>query len=447
MNARVTSGGLATSLLAYQLIRMKLKLFLVQQDIDTYAEVKELPKVQQKQLALELRAYFGKKVALREAFDGECIANYWQAASADDPDKVLYDFWQINTDSGGVFHANTTDEVGVEMIQGSFGAQATSTDDRQVTLLAEAFSTAERIKRIRQDYEINERGDVVDFKSDALVPGDTKQWVRFIKNQKVSEALIRKYHADFNKSCWNRICETSVLSEPFLLEFAKKINWDTVSQFQRLSESFIREQQGRLNWTKISFYQTLSENFIREFQDIVNWDYISSQQVLSEPFIRNFADRISWDTISWSQSLSYDFIREFQDKISWKNLCMYPKLSEEFLREFTHKFDWFCWLNISQAQALSSAFIDEFSDRIQWRALSMNPFLTDDQLRAYKDKLDWGTLVVFGRGLSEPLLREFQAQISLPESSSKTTWMYILNNKQKFAISDEFRREILNTID
>jgi hypothetical protein len=426
---------------------MKLKLFLIQQDIDTYAEVKELPKIQQKQLALELKAYFGKKVPLREAFDGECIANYWQAASADDPDNVLYDFWEINTDSGGVFHANTTDEAGVEMIQGSFDVQAKFVSDRQVALLADAFSEAERTKRISQDYEFNAQGEVVDFKSDALVPSDPKHWLKFLKNQKVSEEFVRKYQASFNKRCWDRICETVTLSEAFLLEFARKINWDTVSQYQRLSEGFIREQQARLNWTKISFYQTLSENFIHEFQSVVNWDYISSQQVLSEPFIREFADRISWDAISWSQALSYDFIREFQEKINWKNLCTYGKLSEAFLREFTHKFDWTCWLNISQAQRLSSTFIDEFSDSIQWRALSRNPFLTDEQLRTYKDKLDWNTLIIFGRSLSEPLLREFQAQILSPEATSKHTWMQVAKNKKKFSISEEFRQEILNKIE
>jgi len=426
---------------------MKLKLFLIQQAIDTYAEAKELSKVQKKQLALELKAYFGKKVALREAFDGECLANYWQAASADDPDKVLYDFWEINTDSGGVFHANTTEEAGVEMIQGSFDVQAKFVSDRQVALLADAFSEAERTKRVSPDYEFNARDEVVGFKSDELVPGDPKQWLKFLKNQKVSEEFVRNYQTNFNKRGWDRICETVILSEAFLLEFAGKINWDTASQYQRLSEGFIREQQGRLNWTKISFYQTLSENFIREFQSMVNWDYISSQQILSEPFIREFADRISWDAISWSQALAYDFIREFQDKINWKNLCAYGKLSEAFLREFTHKFDWSCWLNISQGQVLSSAFIEEFSGFIQWRALSRNPFLTDEQLRTYQDKLDWNTLIIFGRSLSEPLLREFQAQIALPEPASKNIWMQVAKNKKKFSISEEFRQEILNKIE
>jgi len=425
---------------------MQLKLFLVQQNIDTFAETKELSKIQRQQLALELKAYFGKRVALREAFDGECMANYWQAAPTDDLDKVLYDFWEINSDSGGVFHADTTDEAGVEMIQGSFEVQAKFRGDKQAGLLVEAFSNAERTKRVSKDFEFNENGEVADFKSDEFVPGDAKQWLRFLKNQKVSESFIRKYHSNFNKSCWNRVCETSLLSESFLLAFANHINWGIVCQNQRISEDFIRAQQSRLDWKKISFYQTLSENFIRAFQDRVDWDYISAKQILSEAFIREFSDRISWDAISWAQVLSNDFIREFKDKIKWENLLTYHRLPEEFLREFIDRYDWSCWHSISQSQALSSTFIEEFSESIQWHPLSMNLFLSDEQLRMYKEKLNWNTLIVFGRSLSEPLLREFQDYISSPEAINKHTWTYILKNKEKFAISEAFKQEILNKI-
>jgi hypothetical protein len=426
---------------------MELKLLLIQKDIDTYAEIKDLSKIQQKQIAIELKAYFGKKVVPREAFGGECMANFWQAFSADDLETALYDFWEINTDSGGVFISNTTDETGVEMIQGSFGVQAKFIDDEQAALLAEAFSNAEKTKQVNhKDYEFNESGEITDFKSGEMIPLDTKQWNRFLKNYKVSEGFIRKYHPGFNKSCWSRVCETSALSETFMLAFSNKINWDVVSQYQHLSEGFIREQQGRLNWTKVSFHQKLSENFIREFQNTVNWDYISSQQVLSEAFMKEFRGKISWDTISWAQPISYDFIREFHDKINWTNLCAYQKLSEEFLRECSHQFDWSAWYNISKSQVLSSAFISDFAESIQWRAVSMNPYLTDEQLRAYRDKLDWRTLIVFGRTLSEALLAEFQDHITLPESMAQDNWKYILENKKKFTLSEEFKQEILRKI-
>src|SRR5262245_58104737 len=126
---------------------MKLRLILVQQNIDTYAEIKELTKIQQKQIEIELKAYFGKRVALKAAFDGECILEFWQVVSVDQPEIVLYDFWQMNVDSGGVFHANTTNETGVEMIQGSFDVQAKWVDDENAQNLAEALSSAEKTKQ------------------------------------------------------------------------------------------------------------------------------------------------------------------------------------------------------------------------------------------------------------------------------------------------------------
>jgi hypothetical protein len=425
---------------------MKLILFLVQQSITTYAEIKELPKIQQKQVAVELKAYLGKTTTIKDAFDGECMANYWQVAAADDPEKMLYDFWEINSDSGGVFHANTIEETGVEMIQGSFGLQAKFSGDQNAALLADALTDAERTKPVNKDYEFNEMGEVIIFKSDELIPTDAKQWNKFLKNQKVSEGLVRKYGAAFNKACWSTVCERVTLSETFILAFANKINWAAVSQYQQLSEDFIRQQQGRLDWTKVSFHQKLSENFMREFQEMLNWDYLSMKQIFSEAFMREFADKISWVIVSWSQPMSDDFIREFQDNIKWEHLCTYKKLSEEMRRNFSPKFDWNTWLSISRSQVLSDAFIHEFADSIQWSGISMNLYLTDEQLRLYQDKLNWRTVIVFGRSMSEALLKEFEHHISVPEPFKQDIWIYVLKNKKKFALSETFKQEILNKI-
>lgn len=424
---------------------MKLTLYLIQQEIDTYAEVKALTKLQQKQLTLELEAYFGKKTAFKAAFDGECIANFWQACH-DGSNAPLYDFWEINGDSGGVFHTGTTNTAGVEMIQGSFDVQAKFVGDQEADLLADALAAAERTKRPDPNYELNEQGEVTAFRSQSAVPSDPKQWNRFLKDQKAAEVLIRQYQAAFNKSCWSRVCQTSLLSEAFLAEFANKVNWDVVSQYQQLSEDFIRQHRKRLNWTKLSFYQKLSESFLREFQNEVDWGYVSSQQVLSEAFIREFSEKLSWPIISWAQRMSEDFIREFQERIDLKSLFTYQRMPESFLREFVPKFDWSVWYSVSGCQILPSAFIDDFADSIQWGVLSMNPFLTDEQLRIYRDKLDWNRVAIFGRTLSEPLLREFQEQLSQPDGMRKDTWIYVIKNPKKFTISKEFKQEILEKI-
>jgi len=425
---------------------MKLQLILVQQNIDTYAEVKELTPLQRKQIEIELKAYFGKKISLREAFDGECILNYWQVVSAENLETILYDFWEMNAESGGVFVAGTTKETGVEMIQGSFDVQVGWTDSEEAHTLADALSVAERKEQAPKDFEFNESEEVIKFVSADFVPKDPKEWNKFLKNQKVNETIIRQYHTGFNKGCWNTISEKVQLSEETMLVFGKKINWDSISQYQKLSEEFIRVHHAKLNWTRLSMYQKLSEGFIREFQDQVNWDFISGQQKLSEVFIREFLDRISWTSISWSQELSLDFMREFHDTLKWDTVLMHRDLPETALREFMPKFDWSCWHYLCMRQNLSIEFINEFSEKINWGSLSHNQNLTAEHLRMYKDKLDWNTVIHFGAGLPESLLREFEEYISRNEATRKINWKTIFTQKEKFPVSKEFEMEIQRKI-
>lgn len=428
---------------------MTLQLILIQKSIDTYAEAKELSDIQQKQMVIELKAYFGKKTSLREAFrEGECMFDFWQVVDVAQRETVLYDFWELNADSGGVFYTGTVNETGVEMIQGSFGVQEKFLKDENAKRLAEALEEAERIKPVRGDFEFNELGEITKFKVDQLAPQNAKEWKKFLKNQKLSEGLVREHHANFDKSCWKLICQTTALSEAFMLEFARHMDWVEISEHQRLSESFIRTKREQLNWAQVSLNQPMSEGFLREFQEVVDWGYlsISSKQTLSEPFIEEFGDKLSWKSISWSQKFSEEFIRKHQDKIDWSNLFTYREFPEAFIREFVPRYDWNVWYAISGRQSLSNAFINEFAESINWHNLSMNHSLTDEQLRLYKDKLVWSSLIIFGRSLSEDLLREFQDYISQSPQMTKHNWDSILKNKAKFPISKEFRQEIQQII-
>lgn len=417
---------------------MNLQLILVQQSISTYAEVKALTEIQRKQIAIELKAYFGKKVSLKEAFDDECILDYWQVVDAETPEIVLYDFWQMNGDSGGVFYANTVNQTGVEMIQGSYGVQAGWLESKAAENLSDALEVAEKRKQIQKEYEFNDDGEIVNFAAEAAIPADAKQWNKFLKNQKVSEAIIRQYHTGLNKGCWNTISERVALSEDCIVLFSNEINWDLISQHQKLSEGFIRTHQKKLNWARLSMYQRLSEDFIRQFKDQVNWDYISSQQILTEAFIREFMDQISWPAISWAQPLSPGFMREFRDRLQWDNVLSYHDLSETLLREFMPLFDWSCWNFLCMRQNLSIEFINEFDDKINWMALSHNQNLTAEHLRVFKDKLNWNTIIHFGPGMPEALLREFGAYIS----SYPPNWKTVFTKKDKYPISDAFKKEI-----
>jgi len=426
---------------------MKLQLVLVQKDIDSYAEVRELTDHQRKQITVELKTYFGNKVALKELFsEGECIFNYWHIVDVESPETVLYDFWELNGDSGGVFPVGTTDESGVEMIQGSFDVQAGWVGREEADALADALSTAERTVPIRKDYKFNHAEEVVEFVSHDFLPKDSKEWVKFLKNLKVNEIIVLQHHAHFNKTCWRLVSEKVSLSEETIMTFAAKLDWDLISQHQRLSEDFIRRHADGLNWKWISFSQQISEPFIKEFQDRVDWDSISSRQKLSESFIREFSDRVSWTAISWAQKLSPDFMRDFRANLKWDALLSYNDLPELLLKEFMPLFDASCWSFLCMRQKLSVEFIDEFAEKINWRGLSHNQTLTPEHLRKYKDNLDWNTIVHFGAGLSESLLREFENYISHNEATRQLNWKTIFKQKSKFPVSEDFKKEILKKI-
>ncbi|HYG53406.1 MAG TPA: hypothetical protein VD905_21060 [Flavobacteriales bacterium] len=421
---------------------MELILKLVQQKIDTVDEVKELTDIQQKQLAHGLKMYFGRKTTFKTAFNGECIVDYWKAADKKNPAAFLYDFWQINSDSGGVFFTDSLNETGVEMIQGYFDVQAAYIGNETAVKLAQAFAAAQRIKEIQSEHELNQWEELEAFSAGAIVPADAKTWLKFLKNQKVSENIVRKYHGSFNKACWDQVSARSRLSAQFLTEFEKRVNWSIVSQYQKLPIELIRTRKDELDWNKISLYQELNEDQMREFAAFLNWDYASGKQKMSEDFMRQFAHKIAWDAVSWGQVLSAEFIREFQDRLNWKNMCMYQRFSEDQMREFSGYFDWNCWNYIWMHQKISPEFLNDYKVHIQWQSLSMNHKLTNEDLETYKENILWESLIGLGRGLSEEQLKKFEKFISNPVELSQHNWKTILSDKKRFPISDAYRKEI-----
>jgi hypothetical protein len=81
------------------------------------------PEVRKKQIALSIAYYEGEEYALEnlsEAFypnheEGIVFCELYEVT--DKSGKVLYDFWQLNSDSGTVFFADTDQPAGIEMIQ------------------------------------------------------------------------------------------------------------------------------------------------------------------------------------------------------------------------------------------------------------------------------------------------------------------------------------------
>lgn len=128
---------------------MELILRLLQQKITTLHDVENLNEVQQNQLAHCLKMYFGKKTSFKTALKETCSIDLWEISEKSNPFNILYDFWRINGNSGGVFFANTLNETGVEMIQGQFDVQAAFIGKPESIALAEWLESAEKVNEMK----------------------------------------------------------------------------------------------------------------------------------------------------------------------------------------------------------------------------------------------------------------------------------------------------------
>lgn len=368
---------------------MKLQLILTQKDTGSLAEAKQLSAIQQAQLTYSAQVYFSdKSMTLDKVYKGgEFFADLWQIVEVDKPEKVLYNFWEVNVDSGAVFYANSVKFTGVYQLQNYFMLDDDYKDNADAIALKEALTTAVKISLQSKEYVLNKEGEIIQFPTPGIIPNSTTGWNKLLKKAKIAETVIRQYHSFFDQACWDLVCASSLLSESFINEFSEKVNWKLVSRHQLLSEKFIRKHQHQMDW----------------------------------------------QAIAWAQKLSEAFILEFESRLKWDVICLYQELSEEFIRKNIEKFDQTCWNNLCKKQALTTTFIQEFPDKIQWNYVSQNLKLTDEQLRIFKDKINWGTLINYGRSMNELLLKEFENEFEYDE------WEDILNLPTKFNLSQAFK--------
>ncbi len=417
---------------------MDLQLVRIHPNIATAADAKKLPPLAQQQLLSALRAYFGKKTSFTAAFgDGECSADGFRGEAVANPGVGLYDYWETNVDSGSVFRHGTLTSAGVEMIQNDFGIH---TDEPNPTAemdqLVEDLQGAPRVADPDAPYVFEEDEDgeeiLADINRPDAVPADAKGWKKLLLAYKVTESFVRKYEAQFGPKCkvWWKIYTYTKLSEDYLRTHVAQLDWENVSYAQtRLSEEFLREFSDYLGWKEVSWAQNLSESFIRDFADRVDWAKIARYQPLSDAFIAEFADRIDFADLDMQQR-SEAFIRAHQEQVDWEEVSEDAHLSEAFIREFQARVD---WPGISKYQQLSTPFLEEFADRIEWSNLSFNRKLTDEQVRAYADRFNWVALVVFGRPLSEALVREHEAHIP------RAGWQHLIERKR---LSPAYKKEV-----
>ncbi len=400
------------------------------------AEARRLPELPQQQLLRALKAYHGPKTTLASAFrGGECAADGFRVEDAAHPGTGLYDYWEVNADSGSVFVHETLTSAGVEMIQFSFDVCAGYPDaDGAADLLAQALQHAARVPNPADPYvfEYDERNREVlaDFNRPDAAPTTRKEWDQLLNAHHVTEGFVRKYEAHFGPKMWWKIYGYTRLSEDYLRTHAAHLDWERICIGQKLSEAFIREFEARVDWEMVSTFQPLSEDFIREFQARVDWVKIANTQRLSDAFVAEFAARLNPTQLDIRQR-SEAFVRQHQAVLDWNRISQDVHLSEAFIREFAGKLN---WALVSVGQQLSTPFIEEFADRITWSNLSHNPHLTDEQMRHFKDRLSWGHLIYFGRRISEEMIREHEALIP-----DRMGWETVVSRKM---VGPEYLKEI-----
>ena len=419
--------------------------------ISSAPNAKKLTKDQQAQLSFALKTYFGKKVSLANAFprDEPTWVQRFEVVDADDPSTVLYDFWEINADSGELFVAGVAKSASIERLQGCFSVVTNADDDGALSELALALSQAERLPdpdapflfepdEIRGSYGMKPIRRIAAFRKPEAMPKTKKEWDQLLtgENIYVTEAFAEQYSAHFTPSNWKIICSYTTLSEDFLRKHHASLGWANIGFSQVLSEPFLREFAEQLvwnGWQGICARQKLSEGFLREQLERIDWTAVAQNQELSVGFIEEFAAKIPLGLLDVTR-LPEDFLRKYADQLSWDgthgSISMRADLSESFVRDFQDRLN---WTKVTMYRDNSSEFLDEFAERIEWRHLGHNKHLTDAQIRHYKDKISWLDLIAFGRRLSDDMIREHAAYLD------ENMWTTLVERKK---VSPEYAKEI-----
>lgn len=379
---------------------MKLQLLLVEKGINSKSEFKALPVANQRQLKITLNKYFGLRITPKDAFAQRCLCDFWRISEAGDPDKFIFDFWEINGTFGLIFFAESTKLTGIKTIDAAFVIDPDSRRS-QPGLLVD-LRDARRTDVDMSLYTVDDRNYAVDFKAANSIPDSIAKWRSLLKKTKVSEDFINTYSRYFDKRCWEAIGQHSQLSPAIIRRYGKKLGWSNISFYQRMSEELIREFRNDVDWKLISSRQRLTEPFIREFASKVFWGDVTRYQELSLDFIRAFKNKLRFDILT---PKSIEVVNEFQNENwDWCKVVSNVDGDDEFVRRYHHKFDSNAWAIISRRFRLSTSAIEMFLSNINWNNISENPNLTNEQLIRFKDRIDWTRFKVSGRSLPQEIL-------------------------------------------
>lgn len=101
----------------------------------------------------------------------------------------------------------------------------------------------------------------------------------------------------------------------------------------------MRSNQDFIEWKKVSQHQILQEPFILEFANRLDWVRISQYQTLSSNFIRDNVSRLDMSLVSRCQTLNIPTIELLQKKLDMRMILRYQNLTDDFLLTHIREFE------------------------------------------------------------------------------------------------------------
>lgn len=363
--------------------------------VELLVHAESLTDMQQQQMLAAFKQYYkAEDITLKKIFgdDKRPIAFLMHVVDVQSPDTVLYDFCEINFDSGMLFLPDSSEPAGIIKTENSF-CLVNPVANSRLEEVAKSITVAKKIKvKPPVDATLNELGEIVEFKTQSDIPKTPESWQIFLHDHTLSQQLIETYQSYFEDRTWQNIVEKSRLSEGFLETLALEKGWNLVSKYPHLSESFIERHE----------------------------------------------DKIDWKSVSAASPLSLDFIEKFKDKLHWETICENQKLDESIIDANQDKLNTRCWEYIFRKQLLSDEFIQRYSRHLNWNHISLNIHLTDQQLVEYENNIAWNLLINYGRKLDYSQISNLIEKDLLETGDIED----IINEQEKFELSDQNVKEL-----
>ena len=146
---------------------------------------------------------------------------------------------------------------------------------------------------------------------------------------------------------------------------------DSITIIKELSyEDILRyfhENSTKVCWEGISCYAKLTEEYMRENWKFIFHESVWERQKVSEPFMYEFWEYIDdndFRNISWNQTLSEKFIHDNKKRVCWAGICATQNVSEPFLEEHMEYFDTSCWQFLDRRKDLSESFREKYAKQL-----------------------------------------------------------------------------------